>query len=74
MTTPLDACSPISLNFTPPIGMNLIMLIKRGNCTFKKKTINSEIAGAKIAIIYDNLEEDLFIMRDDGTSGKISSR
>jgi len=43
-------------------------LIKRGNCTFVTKVRNAQNAGAKLAIIMDNIVENsgYIVMADDG--------
>lgn len=45
------------------------MLANRGDCTFVEKVRNIEEAGAGLAIIVDNKEEDInkIVMSDDGS-------
>ena len=51
-----------------------VILIERGDCTFVTKVRNVEKAGANIALIGDNKEEDseVFIMSDDGSGHSIN--
>lgn len=49
------------------------IIAERGNCSFVRKVRNLENAGAAVAIVYDNAEEDVenIVMSDDGTGGGI---
>ena len=55
LADPDTGCSPIK-----PIGTisSPILLIRRGNCTFATKAHYAQYAGAKIALIVDNVEEN----------------
>ena len=59
-----DLCSPIS----PLNNSNTILLVKRGTCSFVKKVLNGQKAGAKMVIVSDNIVEDSahITMVDDG--------
>ena len=64
-----DLCSPIPiLN-----DSNTILLSRRGQCSFVKKVLNGQKAGAKMVIIADNIVEDSshIIMGDDGTGRNV---
>jgi hypothetical protein len=49
------------------------VLIKRGDCHFVKKVENAEKMGAKLAIIMDNMPENVgyLTMKDDGTGYRV---
>jgi hypothetical protein len=49
------------------------VLIKRGACNFVKKVENAEKIGAKLAIIMDNMPENVsyITMMDDGTGYRV---
>ncbi|HEY3545468.1 MAG TPA: S8 family serine peptidase [Propionicimonas sp.] len=48
--SPLDGCTAIS-----PVTGNTALLIKRGTCDFRVKVQNAITAGAKAAVIYNNV-------------------
>ena len=61
--------------YNDKVAMELpVILIERGDCTFVTKVRNVEKAGANIALIGDNKEEDseVFIMSDDGSGHSIN--
>lgn len=49
--------------------MTPIFLVERGDCTFVTKVRNIQKAGGSLAVIIDDLNEDVdnVIMSDDGT-------
>lgn len=49
------------------------LIVKRGECSFVRKVRNMENAGAAVAIIVDDSDEDIdsIVMSDDGTGGGI---
>ena len=51
-----------------------VILLERGKCTFVTKVRNVEKAGANIALIGDNKEEqsEVYIMSDDGSGHSIN--
>ena len=51
-----------------------MILLERGTCTFVTKVRNVEKAGANIALIGDNKEEqsEVYIMSDDGSGHSIN--
>ena len=51
-----------------------VILLERGTCTFVTKVRNVEKAGANIALIGDNKEEqsEVYIMSDDGSGHSIN--
>ncbi|XP_028179121.1 ER degradation-enhancing alpha-mannosidase-like protein 3 isoform X2 [Ostrinia furnacalis] len=68
-TVPSDACAEIQ---NPADVRDLFAVAKRGQCTFAQKVRNIQSAGAKLAIILDNIPDStheitaLFAMSGDG--------
>ncbi|XP_049885459.1 ER degradation-enhancing alpha-mannosidase-like protein 3 [Pectinophora gossypiella] len=66
---PLDACSPIQ---NSQDVKDKFAIAKRGQCTFAQKVRNMQAAGAKLAIVLDNVADSthentaLFAMSGDG--------
>ena len=71
-----DACDELpETTFTIDADGDItpFIIAERGSCTFVKKVRNLENAGAAVAIIYDDKEENIenVVMSDDGTGGGI---
>ena len=68
---PLLACGD---RITPPFemlntsGIILVVLIKRGNCTFDHKVFLAQEAGFQGSIVYNNLNNGIFAMSSDDSS------
>ena len=67
--TQIDLCSPIS-NLK---DNNVVLLAQRGKCSFVRKVLNGQNAGAMMVIIADNIIEDSehFVMADDGNGRSV---
>lgn len=61
---PLDACSPLTNNFTEDIVSSSFALIIRGGCSFEDKIRRAQNAGFDAAIVYDNEDGDLVASND----------
>ncbi|KAM7510918.1 hypothetical protein LguiB_009793 [Lonicera macranthoides] len=69
---PLDACSPLTNNFTEDIvSSSSFALIIRGGCSFEDKIRRAQNAGFNAAIVYDNEDGDLVAMAGNSAGIKI---
>ena len=69
LANPIDACAPIdSVKIDQNKDISPIVLIKRGGCTFVTKSLHAKLIGAKMALIFDviNENENDLLMIDDG--------
>jgi subtilisin family serine protease len=66
--SPLDGCTAIS-----PVAANTALLIKRGTCDFRVKVQNAITAGARAAVIYNNVPGlDSFTVINSATDTALS--
>jgi len=73
----MDVCETLPENYfqSDPLDEHTkkIALVERGTCSFVEKVKNCQIAGAKGAVVYDNVDfGNLPIMADDGTGESVS--
>ena len=72
----MDVCDRVPDNYFQTDPMNedtkKIALVQRGTCTFVHKVKNCQEAGAKGVVIFNNVEQPLPIMADDGTGDPVS--
>lgn len=74
MSSFLENCEYEDLDVEAQRSINKIVLSTRGDCTFTKKSLNSQKQGAKLAIIADNQNfEDpgSIVMVDDGKGPQV---
>lgn len=74
ISTFLENCQYQDLDIDAQRSINKIVLSTRGDCSFTKKSLNSQKQGAKLAIIADNqIYEDpgSIVMVDDGKGPQV---
>jgi len=73
MCEPLDELELAKIHHGKEITSATFLLVERGGCTFTKKVKNVEDAGAALAIIIDDKDEDTMLinMVDDGAGAGI---
>jgi len=72
----MDVCDPLPANYfqSDPLDESTkkIALVERGTCTFVHKVKNCQKAGAKGVVVYNNVNDPLPIMADDGTADSVT--
>jgi len=72
----MDVCERVPDNYFQADPMDestkKIALIERGSCTFVHKVRNCQEAGAKGVVVFNNVDQELPIMADDGLGDSVA--